>query len=92
MSREALFEMIVTQKEAQDLARKAAIKYLKPIDLTIAKGRNNIMVGPTVGQNERTSRLQSKGLPGWQTLWKGMNHFNTLLEGYINYSRRSINS
>lgn len=28
-------------------------------------------------------RYKSKGLPGWQTLSKGMNYFNNLLEGYV---------
>jgi hypothetical protein len=25
---------------------------------------------------------KSKGLPGWQTLWKGISYFNSSLEGY----------
>lgn len=34
---EASFEIVVTQKEAQELARKSAKKYLKSIDLKIAR-------------------------------------------------------
>jgi hypothetical protein len=26
--------------------------------------------------------MKQKGLPGWQTIWKGYAHFHSLLEGY----------
>lgn len=80
---EASFEIVVTQKEAQQLARKSAKKYLKPIDLTIAKEGTILWWVLLLGRMGGHQGYKSKGLPGWQTLWKGMNYFNTLLEGYI---------
>ena len=79
----AAFETIVTQKEAQELAVKSAKKYLKPIDLTIAKEGTILWWVLLLGRMGGHQGYKSKGLPGWQTLWKGMSYFNTLLEGYI---------
>ena len=83
---EASFEILVTQKEAQELARKSAKKYLKPIDLTIAKEGTILWWVLLLGRMGGHQGYKSKGLPGWQILWKGLNHFNTLLEGYISYA------
>jgi len=80
---EASFEIVVTQKEAQDLARKSAKKYLKPIDLTIAKEGTMLWWTLLLGRMGGHQGYKSKGLPGWQTLWKGLNYFNNLLEGYV---------
>lgn len=78
----ASFETIVTQKQAQELAIKSARKYLKPIDLTIAKEGTILWWILLLGRMGGHQGYKSKGLPGWQTLWKGMNYFNALLEGY----------
>lgn len=80
---EASFDIVVTQKEAQELARKSATKYLKPIDLTIAQEGTMLWWVLLLGRMGGHQGYKSKGLPGWQTLWKGLNYFNTLLEGYI---------
>lgn len=80
---EASFEIVVTQKEAQELARKSAKKYLKPIDLTIAKEGTMLWWVLLLGRMGGHQGYKSKGLPGWQTLWKGLNYFNNLLEGYM---------
>lgn len=80
---EASFDIVVTEKEAQELARKSAKKYLKPIDLTIAKEGTMLWWILLLGRMGGHQGYKSKGLPGWQTLWKGLSHFNTLLEGYI---------
>lgn len=80
---EASFETVVTQKEAQELARKSAKKYLKPIDLTIAKEGTVLWWVLLLGRMGGHQGYKSKGLPGWQTLWKGLNYFNNLLEGYV---------
>jgi len=80
---EASFEVVVTQKEAQELARKSARKYLKPIDLTIAQEGTMLWWILLLGRMGGHQGYKSKGLPGWQTLWKGLNYFNTLLEGYV---------
>lgn len=79
---EASFDLIVTDKEAQELARISARKYLKPIDLTIAKEGTILWWVLLLGRMGGHQGYKSKGLPGWQTLWKGLNYFNTLLEGY----------
>ena len=80
---EASFEIVVTQKEAQELAIKSAKKYLKPIDLTIAKEGTMLWWILLLGRMGGHQGYKSKGLPGWQTLWKGLNYFNNLLEGYV---------
>ena len=80
---EASFEIVVTQKEAQELAIKSAKKYLKPIDLTIAKEGTMLWWVLLLGRMGGHQGYKSKGLPGWQTLWKGLNYFNNLLEGYV---------
>jgi len=80
---EASFERVVTQKEAQELARKSARKYLKPIDLTIAHEGTMLWWVLLLGRMGGHQGYKSKGLPGWQTLWKGLNYFNSLLEGYL---------
>jgi Transposase DNA-binding/Transposase DDE domain len=80
---EAAFEIVVTQKEAQELAKKLARKYLKPIDLTIAQEGTMLWWVLLLGRMGGHQGYKSKGLPGWQTLWKGFTHFNTLLEGYV---------
>jgi hypothetical protein len=80
---EASFDSVVTQKEAQELARKLTGKYLKPIDLTIAKEGTMLWWILLLGRMGGHQGYKSKGLPGWQTLWKGLSYFNTLLEGYI---------
>lgn len=80
---EAPFEVVVTQKEAQGLARKSAKKYLKPIDLTIAKEGTMLWWVLLLGRMGGHQGYKSKGMPGWQTLWKGQNYFNALLEGYV---------
>lgn len=79
----ASFEMVVTQKEAQALARKSAKKYLKPIDLTIAQEGTMLWWVLLLGRMGGHQGYKSKGMPGWQTLWKGLTYFNTLLEGYV---------
>lgn len=83
---QAPFEIVVTESAAQELARKSAQKYLKPIDLTIAKEGTILWWVLLLGRMGGHQGYKSKGLPGWQTLWKGMNHFNTLLEGYSSYA------
>ena len=80
---EASFEIVVTQKEAQELAKKSAAKYLKPIDLTLAKEGTMLWWVLLLGRMGGHQGYKSKGLPGWQTLWKGLNYFNSLLEGYV---------
>ncbi|MEK6783297.1 MAG: IS4 family transposase [Bacteroidota bacterium] len=79
---ESSFETVVPQKGAQELARKVAKKYLKPIDLTIAQEGTMLWWILLLGRMGGHQGFKSKGMPGWQTLWKGMNYFNTLLEGY----------
>jgi hypothetical protein len=83
VSPEAPFEIVVPQKEAQELAKISAKEYLKPIDLTIAKEGTVLWWVLLLGRMGGHQGYKSKGLPGWQTLWKGQNYFNTLLEGYV---------
>lgn len=82
VSPESSFECVVPQLQAQELARKVAKKYLMPIDLTIAREGTVLWWILLLGRMGGHQGFKSKGMPGWQTLWKGMNYFNTLLEGY----------
>ncbi|MCX8492586.1 MAG: hypothetical protein ORN54_16125, partial [Cyclobacteriaceae bacterium] len=74
---EASFQSVVTQKEAQELAIKSARKHLKPIDLTVAKEGTMLWWVLLLGRMGGHQGYKSKGLPGWQTLWKGLTYFNT---------------
>jgi hypothetical protein len=82
------FEEILTDKDEQKLAVKLAQKYLKPIDHQLCKPKTTLWWLLLLGRMGGHQGMKQKGLPGWQTIWKGHAHFQSLLEGY----KHGINS
>jgi Transposase DNA-binding len=81
-SPESSFKNIVVQQKAQELSKIVAKKYLTPTDLIVAKEETVLWWVLLMGRMGGHQGYKSKGLPGWQTLWKGISYFNSLLEGY----------
>jgi hypothetical protein len=82
------FEAIVTDKAEQQLAKKLAEKYLKPIDAEIAQPHTTLWWLLLLGRMGGHQGFKQKGLPGWQTLWKGYSFFQSLMIGF-NYANSS---
>ena len=82
------FEEILPDKDEQGLAIKLAQKYLKPIDHQLCKPETTLWWLLLLGRMGGHQGMKQKGLPGWQTIWKGYAHFQSLLEGY----KHGINS
>ena len=76
------FETIVTDKAEQELARRIADKYLMPIDKLLCEPYSALWWLLLLGRMGGHQGLKSKGLPGWQTLWKGYSFFQTLMIGF----------
>jgi hypothetical protein len=76
------FEMIVTDKAEQELAKKLANKYLMPIDRQLCEPHSALWWLLLLGRMGGHQGLKSKGLPGWQTLWKGYSFFQSLMIGF----------
>ena len=79
---DAPFETIVTDKAEQELARRIADKYLMPIDRLLCEPYSALWWLLLLGRMGGHQGLKSKGLPGWQTLWKGYSFFQTLMIGF----------
>lgn len=79
------FENIVTGKTEQELAKKIADKYLMPIDKQLCEPYTALWWLLLLGRMGGHQGLKHKGLPGWQTLWKGYSFFQSLLIGF-NYA------
>ena len=71
---------IITDEETRNIVNTLAKKYLKPIDLTICK--ENIVLWWTLllGRMGGHQGFKQKGLPGWQTIWKGYSYFQQVLQ------------
>lgn len=82
------FEEILPDKDGQKLAIKLAQKFLKPIDKQLCKPETTLWWLLLLGRMGGHQGMKQKGLPGWQTIWKGYAHFQSLLEGY----KHGINS
>jgi Transposase DDE domain len=76
------FEIIVTDKAEQELAKKLADKYLMPIDRQLCEPHSALWWLLLLGRMGGHQGLKSKGLPGWQTLWKGYSFFQSLMIGF----------
>lgn len=76
------FENIVTDKQEQILARKIADKYLKPVDKQLCKPYSTLWWLLLLGRMGGHQGFNQKGLPGWQTLWKGYTFFQSLSIGF----------
>ena len=76
------FKEIIPDKEEQNLAIKLSQKYLKQIDKQLCKPETTLWWLLLLGRMGGHQGMKQKGLPGWQTIWKGYAHFHSLLEGY----------
>ena len=79
---DAPFETIITDQKEQLLAKKIASTYLKPIDLTIAQPYTTLWWLLLLGRMGGHQGFKQKGMPGWQTLWKGYSFFQSLMIGF----------
>ncbi len=76
------FETIVTDKAEQQLARKIANKYLMPTDKLLCEPYTALWWLLLLGRMGGHQGLKNKGLPGWQTLWKGYSFFQSVAIGF----------
>jgi len=79
---EACFETVVTDSTEQELAKKIAPQYLKPVDTKDTQPYSTLWWLLLLGRMGGHQGSRQKGLPGWQTLWKGYTYFQSLLTGY----------
>jgi len=79
----------VLKEEEIPLAEHLANKYLKPSDLTVAQKGTVFWWVLLLGRLGGHQGFKQKGMPGWQTLWKGWLYFQTLQEG-INLSKNFV--
>lgn len=82
------FETIVTDKAEQELAKRIADKYLMPTDKLLCEPHTALWWLLLLGRMGGHQGLKNKGLPGWQTLWKGYSFFQSLMIGF-NYANNS---
>jgi hypothetical protein len=73
---------ILNDKEEVKLAKVLAKKYLKPIDLTMCKKYSTLWWIFLLGRMGGHQGIKQKGLPGWQTIWKGYEFFQQMILGY----------
>jgi hypothetical protein len=76
------FEVVITDAAEQELAKKLAHKYLKPVDAQVAEPYTTLWWLLLLGRMGGHQGFKQKGLPGWQTLWKGYAFFQSLLIGF----------
>jgi hypothetical protein len=57
-----------------------AKKYLQPIDSTICKENTVLWWILLLGRMGGHQGYKQKGMPGWQTIWKGYSYFQQVLE------------
>jgi len=76
------FETIVSNPAEQELAKKLAEKYLKPVDKQLCQPFTVLWWLILIGRLGGHQGIKQKGLPGWQTLWKGYSYFQSLAIGY----------
>jgi len=82
------FEIIITDKAEQELAKKLADKYLMPVDKQLCEPHSALWWVLLLGRMGGHQGFKSKGLPGWQTLHKGYSFFQSMTIGY-NYANNS---
>lgn len=76
----------VLHEAEMQLAYHLADKYMKPIDLTFCQVGTTLWWILLLGRIGGHQGFKQKGMPGWQTLWRGWLYFQTLMEG-INLSK-----
>ena len=71
---------IISDEETKEIVNKLARQYLKPIDLTICKENTVLWWILLLGRMGGHQGYKQKGLPGWQTIWKGYQYFQQVIE------------
>ncbi len=71
---------VITDTETRKIIDKLAVRYMKPIDLTICKKHTVLWWILLLGRMGGHQGYKQKGLPGWQTIWKGYSFFEQVLE------------
>lgn len=75
-------QTILTEQETE-VVKILAKKYLKPTDLIDAKAESVLWLVLLLGRMGGHQGFRAKGLPGWQTIFKGYLYFQNILEGII---------
>jgi hypothetical protein len=73
-------QKIIRNKETITIVQKLADKYLKPIDLTLCKKNTALWWILLLGRMGGHQGFKQKGMPGWQTIWKGYVYFLQITE------------
>lgn len=71
---------IITDIETKNIVNTLAEKYLKPIDYSICKKNTVLWWVLLLGRMGGHQGYKQKGLPGWQTIWKGYAYFQQVVE------------
>jgi hypothetical protein len=88
-NKDATFDSLGKTEEEIELAKKLAIKYLKPIDFTVCKEFSVLWWVLLLGRMGGHQGFKQKGLPGWQSIWLGYQFYLNTLEGYTLYRNSS---
>lgn len=77
---EATIDEIIADDETKSIVNALAKKYLQPIDSTICKENTVLWWILLLGRMGGHQGYKQKGMPGWQTIWKGYSYFQQVLE------------
>jgi Transposase Tn5 dimerisation domain len=75
-------EELLSEDEIQ-VAQIVAKQYLKPIDETCCKPNTVLWFVLLMARMGGHQGIKQSGMPGWQTIWKGLYHFQILVDGFI---------
>lgn len=64
------------------VANLMADKYLMPIDLTLCQKNTTLWFILLIARMGGHQGLKQSGMPGWQTIWKGWNFFQSTVIGF----------
>lgn len=74
--------LIFNEKE-MEFAQKAAPRYLKPVDVQDCQPNSVLWAIMLLSRMGGHQGIRQKGLPGYQTLWRGWFKFDQQLQGYL---------
>lgn len=77
---EATIDEIIADEETKSIVNVLAKKYFQPIDSTICKENTVLWWILLLGRMGGHQGYKQKGMPGWQTIWKGYSYFQQVLE------------
>jgi hypothetical protein len=73
-------DKIIRDKETIKIVYKLSDKYMKPIDFTICSKGSTLWWILLLGRMGGHQGFKQKGMPGWQTIWRGYTFFHEILE------------